>query len=128
MSDHQSVINRIKVVLKDNPRGLTIGEISEKININRNSVSKYLEIMLVSGEVDMKSIGRAKLFYLSQRIPISAMLDFYSDHVTNIANINGKLPGDKKRMLRELDGYIADREGEPEDRSWAIDELSMRAL
>ncbi len=81
MSGYQTLINKIKVVLKDDPRGLTIGEISEKIKINRNSVSKYLEIMLVSGEVDMKSIGRAKVYYLSQRVPLSAMLNFLNDIV-----------------------------------------------
>lgn len=77
-------LTEIKDVLRKNPRGLTIGEISDKINVNRNSVAKYLEVLRISGQVEMRALGRAKLFYTSQRVPISAILDFSSDYILTL--------------------------------------------
>ncbi|MGD9130598.1 MAG: PAS domain-containing protein [Candidatus Bathyarchaeota archaeon] len=62
--------------------------------MNRNSVAKYLEVLLISGHVEMRSYGPAKVFFLSQRVPISAMLEFSSDYMLvldrdfRIININ----------------------------------------
>ena len=39
---------------------------------------------------------------------------FLSDHVSNYADINGKLPEDKKRMLADLDGIIRQLEEDSE--------------
>jgi hypothetical protein len=39
---------------------------------------------------------------------------FLSDHVSNYANINGKLPDDKARMLSGLDKAIEKVESDPE--------------
>ncbi|WP_406670186.1 PAS domain-containing protein [Methanolobus sp. ZRKC4] len=71
----------IKNVLKDNPRGLSVTDISKKIGINRNTVAKYLEILRISGHIEMESIGTAKIYYLSQKIPISTLLNFTSDNI-----------------------------------------------
>ena len=75
---------RIKNLLKDNPRGLSVTDISKKIGINRNTVSKYLEILRISGHVEMDSVGTAKVYFLSQRIPVSTLLDFSSDNIVVI--------------------------------------------
>ena len=74
-------ITRIKTLLKFNPKGLTITEISQKLKLSRISVSKYLDILLISGQVEMKMYGVAKAFFLSSRVPISAMLSFSSDFI-----------------------------------------------
>lgn len=81
MKRYQKELTQIKERLKVNPRGMTVTEISKAIKINRNSVAKYLEILLISGHVEMKAVGPAKLFFLSQRVPISALLDFSSDYI-----------------------------------------------
>lgn len=78
---NQEQISKITKVLKDNPRGMTVTEISKEIGLNRNSVAKYLEVLLISGHVEMRSYGPAKVFFLSQRVPMSAMIDFSSDHI-----------------------------------------------
>ena len=49
--------------------------------MNRNSVAKYLDLLLVSGQVEMRSYGTAKIYFLSHRVPLSAMLSFSSDLV-----------------------------------------------
>ena len=77
----QEQLSKITKVLRDNPRGMTVTQISKEINLNRNSVAKYLEVLLISGHVEMRSYGPAKVFFLSQRVPISAMLDFSSDYI-----------------------------------------------
>jgi PAS domain S-box-containing protein len=77
----QDQLSTIRKVLKANPRGMTVSQISKEINLNRNSVAKYLEVLLISGHVEMRSYGPAKVFFLSQRVPISAMLDFSSDYM-----------------------------------------------
>lgn len=78
---NQEQLSEITKVLKTNPRGMTVTQISKEINLNRNSVAKYLEVLLISGHVEMRSYGPAKVFFLSQRVPISAMLDFSSDYM-----------------------------------------------
>jgi PAS domain S-box-containing protein len=72
-------ITRIKKLLKSRPKGLTISDISQILKINRNSVAKYLEILLITGHVEMRAYGNAKVYYLTQRVPFSAMLRFASE-------------------------------------------------
>ncbi|WFN34519.1 PAS domain-containing protein [Methanogenium sp. S4BF] len=60
---------------------MTIIDISQKIGINRNSVAKYLDVLLISGQVEMHAVGTAKLYFLSKRVPISAMLSLSSDYI-----------------------------------------------
>lgn len=72
-------ITKIKRLLKTKPKGLTISDISQVLKINRNSVAKYLEILLITGQVEMRAYGNAKVYYLSQRVPFSSMLKFASE-------------------------------------------------
>lgn len=74
-------MNQIKQVIKQNPRGMSISDITSEMKINRNLVSHYLDMLLVAGEVEMQRIGAAKVYFLSHRLPISAMLEFSSDLV-----------------------------------------------
>lgn len=78
---NQEQLLKITQVLRDNSRGMTVTDISKEINLNRNSVAKYLEVLLISGHVEMKTYGPAKVFFLSQRVPLSAMIDFSSDYI-----------------------------------------------
>ncbi|NTW92437.1 MAG: PAS domain S-box protein, partial [Methanoregulaceae archaeon] len=75
----QEKITRIKKLLKARPKGLTISDISHNLKINRNSVAKYLEILLITGQVEMRMYGNAKVYYLSNRVPISSMLKFANE-------------------------------------------------
>jgi PAS domain S-box-containing protein len=79
LKDYQKELAHVKEILSANPRGMTVTDISREININRNSVAKYLDVLLISGQVDMKRMGPAKAYFLSDRVPISAMLNFSSD-------------------------------------------------
>lgn len=82
----QDKITRIKNLLQFHPKGLTISDISQKLKISRISIAKYLDILLVSGQVEMKAFGAAKAYFLSSRVPISAMLSFSSDYILSLDN------------------------------------------
>jgi PAS domain S-box-containing protein len=79
MDVNRKELSAIKEVLKESPRGMTVTEISRSVKMNRHSVAKYLEVLVVAGHVDMKTFGPSKVYYLSQRVPVSAMLSFSSD-------------------------------------------------
>ena len=108
--------NKIKELLKDSPRGLSVTDISKKIRINRNTVAKYLEILQISGHVEMESIGTAKVYFLSQRIPVSTLLDFSSDYIVII---------DSERKVVQTNDKFSDITGIPkkEITGRSIDEI-----
>jgi len=81
MGPDSGEVSEIKRILKEFPRGLTISDISQRIGLNRNSVAKYLEVLLASGQVEMRPYGPAKVYCLSHRMPISAMLSFTKDFI-----------------------------------------------
>ena len=86
----QEKISKIKQILKWRPRGMTISDLSSQMKLNRNLIAKYLEILLISGQVEMHEIGPAKVFFLTQRVPISTMLEFSSDLVI-VVDTEGKI-------------------------------------
>lgn len=79
MKGYDRIAVQITNILRAHPRGMTITDISRYHHLNRNSVAKYLEILVTSGHVEKQRVGRAKLFFLSQRVPVSAMLNLSSD-------------------------------------------------
>lgn len=81
MSSFPEELPKILDILKANPKGMSVSDIAQELGANRNTVSRYLDMLLISGEAEMKTYGKAKVFYLSQRVPISAMLNFSSDMV-----------------------------------------------
>jgi PAS domain S-box-containing protein len=86
----QEKITKIKQILKWRPRGMTISDLSSQMKLNRNLVAKYLEILLISGQVEMQEIGPAKVYFLTQRVPISSILEFSSDLVI-VVDTEGKI-------------------------------------
>jgi PAS domain S-box-containing protein len=60
---------------------MTVTDIAREIRINRNSVAKYLDILLISGQAEMVTFGPAKVFFPSSRIPLSALLNLTRDFI-----------------------------------------------
>jgi len=71
--------DRIRQCLRGHARGLTITDIVRQLKVNRNTVAKYLDMLFIAGEVEMQEIGPSKVYYLSRRVPVSAMLEFSSE-------------------------------------------------
>ena len=84
MESYQKELVRIRKILKENPKGMTVTDISREMDLNRNSVAKYLDILLISGHAEMVTFGPAKVFFPSRRIPLSAMLNFTLDYIVLI--------------------------------------------
>jgi len=90
---------RIKSLLKLHKKGLTISDISQKLKLNRNSAAKYLEIMQVSGIVEVQEYGPSKVYFLTHRIPISDMLSI-SSHLVLALDENHKIVFCNDNFLR----------------------------
>lgn len=78
---YQKELEKIKEILKEKPRGTTTREIAKKIGINRNAVGKYLDVLQITGEVDVEKFGRSKVYFPSKSVPISTMFDYANDFV-----------------------------------------------
>ena len=77
----QEKMERIKALLKTHPRGLSITQLSSITGLNRNLLAKYLDMLVISGQVEIQQYGPAKVYFLSQRIPVTAMIEITSDLV-----------------------------------------------
>ena len=81
MAKFSDEFTRIKKVLKDNPKGFTITQIADMLNISRQSASKYLSILNAIGLAEMRMFGPAKVYYPSERVPLYALLNRSSDAI-----------------------------------------------
>jgi DNA-binding Lrp family transcriptional regulator len=54
---------RIFELLEKSPRGLTISDIARELKLNRHTVTKLLERMLIEKKVNYEERGPAKVFY-----------------------------------------------------------------
>lgn len=98
MQRYSPELDRIKQMLRHNRRGLSITDISRRIGINRNSVAKYLDVLQMAGEVEVKKVCTAKLYFLSERIPLSEMLSLTSDAIL-VLNASGVIDFANSRFL-----------------------------
>ena len=71
----------IRQHLLEYPQGLTQTDLSRQLKINRVSISKYLATMVARGELECRSIGPAKLYTLTKRLPLQSILSQTEDHV-----------------------------------------------
>jgi len=81
MERYQKALTTIKKILSDNPRGLSIQEIAAHIKTNRNSVAKYLDVLVMTGTVETRKYGTARVFFPTKRVPTSSLMDFSSTAV-----------------------------------------------
>jgi PAS domain S-box-containing protein len=86
MALKREITAKIKDLLGQNPKGLSITQIVTKIDINRNTAGRYLENLMVSGQVEMRQYGMAKIYRIAQRVPLSAMLSISSELIMLLDN------------------------------------------
>ncbi len=96
MQNYPQELSQIKDLLRQNPEGMSVTDIAKALNKNKNTTGRYLDILLISGQVDMRTYGMAKVFTLSQRVPLSAVLSYSKDLImvldkdSRIVDINDK--------------------------------------
>lgn len=93
---------RIKEFLRKNARGMNIREIADALRINRNSVAKYMDVLTTREEVEFKSFGKSKVYFLSQHVPVSA-LGRFSSSLMAILNRDQRIVQINDPFLRILD-------------------------
>jgi PAS domain S-box-containing protein len=86
MQDYEQELVAIKDLLKKNPNGMSVTDISKALKKNKNTVGRYLDILLISGQVDMRAYGMAKVYTMSQRVPLSAMLSYSKELIMVLDN------------------------------------------
>jgi PAS domain S-box-containing protein len=73
MEGNGAEIARIRELLASRRDGMSITELAGMLDMNRNTVAKYLDILQMQGAVDGRRKGTSKLFYLSERLPASSL-------------------------------------------------------
>jgi len=91
---------------------MTVSDIAREININRNSVAKYLDILLISGHVEMVTFGPAKVFFPSSRMPLTALLNFTHDYIV-LLNRELKFLQVSENLLKFIEIQRSDIIGRP---------------
>ena len=76
----QDRVDAIKRHLRES-KGLTISDLTSRVKMSRNQVARYSDMLLISGQVEMLVMGAAKVYFLSHRVPISAVLEFSSHDI-----------------------------------------------
>ncbi len=119
MKTHNAELLRIKDLLRNNPKGMKITRIARELAMNRNAAAKYLEILLMTGQVEVFEHGMSKIFILSRRTGIPTMLDGSSDLILvldsdrKIARVNDNYLRFAERKQEELLGKRIDITGLP---------------
>jgi PAS domain S-box-containing protein len=80
----RQTVGKITEQLHQHPQGLSITDLANVAGINRNTAGRYLDQLLLSGQVEMHHFGMAKLFRLSERLPVSAVLSISSELVLQL--------------------------------------------
>src|SRR5512136_1141695 len=110
-------LSKIKNFLRGSSKGYTVTEISRAIDINRNSVAKYLDVLCISGVVELKSFGSAKIYSLTKRIPVSSILSLSSDYIVVLDDdfviqfVNEQVLELEKRSSEDIVGKPVGRAG-----------------
>ncbi|MDD4137993.1 MAG: PAS domain S-box protein [Methanoregula sp.] len=73
MEEYREEVIRIRELLAAHPEGMSITEIAGMLNMNRNTVAKYMDILQIQGAVDGRRRGTSKVFYLSERLPVTSL-------------------------------------------------------
>ncbi len=110
MQDYQRELSSIRRLLKENSDGMSVTDISRALKKNKNTIGRYLDILLISGQVDMRTYGMAKVYTLSQRVPLSAMLS-YSKELVMVLDTGGRIVDINENFLRLLDLERSDAAG-----------------
>lgn len=99
-------MEKIRALLRLHPEGLSITSISSLSGVNRNTLVKYLEVLQSQGSVGMRQVGVAKVYYLADRIPVSAVRRFCRhyiilDHLLDVVETSASIPASLGTPARE---------------------------
>jgi PAS domain S-box-containing protein len=94
MEEYTTGLSQIKTLLAAHPEGLSIHDIANQVQANRNSIAKYMDILQIQGAVDGRKVGTSKVYSLSERLPVTSIRKFCTrpllifDHLGIVIDIN----------------------------------------
>jgi orotate phosphoribosyltransferase-like protein len=107
---YQKELDKIKKIIQEKPRGITTKEIAKNIDINRNAVGKYLDVLQTAGEIDVEIYGRSKVYFPSKSVPITTIIDFSNELIAvvseNMTTIEINAPFIKYLEIKDKDKII----------------------
>lgn len=124
LEEDRAIARKIRTLLKARPKGLIITEIAQQLGINRNSAAKYLEILLFTGQVEVRQIGMAKIYTVSQRVPLSGLLRFAREQIV-VVDDEGRIIQANDQLL---DFWRLPREALLGERFDRVDRAPLRGL
>ncbi len=112
MGEYLDGSNEIIEVLKNNPNGMSVRDIAKAVNMNRVTAARYLDVLRISGRIEMVPFGQAKVFYPSRKVPFFSLIDYLSDIVL-IIDGKGKIRQFNVAFLQLFGGRNEDYYGLP---------------
>ncbi|WP_211530735.1 PAS domain S-box protein [Methanocalculus chunghsingensis] len=64
----------IRDLLKKHPKGMSVTEVARALGRNKHSTGRYLDSMYASGQVEMRTVGMAKIYSLAHRLPLTSLI------------------------------------------------------
>lgn len=62
------VHDKLLGVLRNNPKGLTMTELTRNAKISRKTIEKHLQVLILENEIYLKQFGITKVYYPNHRI------------------------------------------------------------
>ncbi len=81
MIEYKINLEEIVSCVANFPKGASVKDCAEYLKINRNVVAKYLDVLCASGVLEKRYVGKSKLFFVRERVPISQVLDFFEEGI-----------------------------------------------
>ena len=66
--------SRIRRILWEHPRGLTVDEVGRALTLSRSSTARHLETLATEGEIDLYTYGQTRVFTLPRRVSLASAL------------------------------------------------------
>jgi hypothetical protein len=82
--DDSNVGTRLYNIISQSQEGKTIHDLSIEINVNRNTVAKYLDILCASHLIELKIVGKAKLYSKKKVVPEQNILNYTQDCIMKL--------------------------------------------
>lgn len=103
MEEYAEKLLRIKEFLHSkHPARMSISAISRELGMRRSSVSKYLDMLQLTGDVAMVPFGKSKLYTISQRVPYNAIFDVSPSGIV-ILDSRGHIEMANKKFAAEFE-------------------------
>ncbi|UUX93560.1 winged helix-turn-helix domain-containing protein [Methanoplanus endosymbiosus] len=97
----------IMEVIKEDPRGVTISQLSDTLEINRNTIRKYAMVLAAAGYIEARSCGHTKIYNISKRIPAITVIENIFEGLF-VLNFNDEVIYYNKSMKKIIDEIIPD--------------------